>query len=70
MASMRRRHDEDWASCLLGDLVRDAPLERLASALEATGAEHDHRSVDLVRGVDNPFPGRRSETSTRLRVFK
>src|SRR5436309_3189117 len=41
-------------------------IARLASSLEPTGAEHDHRRVDLVRGIDDPFPGRPSEISPSL----
>ena len=31
----RRRHDQDRATCVLGDVMRDAPLEQLTCGTEA-----------------------------------
>jgi hypothetical protein len=58
-------HDQDRASCVLGDLVKTL----LRTALERPprrACQHDHRGVNLVRDVDDALPGRRADLGSGL----
>jgi hypothetical protein len=45
---LRRRHDQDGAPGMLGDVMRDAPLEQLADSPQPSRPDHDHGGIDLV----------------------
>src|SRR5262249_41001801 len=66
--AIRRRHDQDRPVRMLGNLVRDASLERLADAVQAARAHDDHRCVDLIGDVDDAAVCGRSELCTSFGV--
>src|SRR6185436_16369203 len=63
-----RWDDQDRARGVLGDLMRDAAFQALAQTRQATRADDDDRSADLVREIDDPFPGRHREVGVRFGV--
>src|SRR5262249_22438589 len=64
--AIRRRHDQDRTTRMLGDLVRDAPLEGLASPRQSARPDDDDGGVDLVRDVDDALPPRGGQRRPRL----
>lgn len=51
---------------MLGDLVREALVDNLLQAAQASRADHDHRRVEFVGDVDDPLPRATRDFPTRL----
>jgi hypothetical protein len=48
---LSRRDDEHRPTSMLGDLMRDAPLKRLAKSRQTARSQYDRGRADLVGGL-------------------
>jgi len=49
----RGRHDQHRPPSVLGDLVREAPVEDLLQPAQSSRSDHDHGRVQLAGDIDD-----------------